>query len=174
MADLAGDRPQVVVMVLKGVKPNGQIDLQDRQVDGSARYIFEIVAEAPANPPPVGAGGSADGRWRRRVMVLAERKGGHRTHSVGGTTYYRHTRGLMDSRFEVEPGRVDSSGRLPSCDLRGFFQEAMRLGAPQHNVVAEINYVAGGDRSEPTYVFEIPGTDIRLVFNESCSLTASM
>ncbi|TVQ90598.1 MAG: hypothetical protein EA397_12260 [Deltaproteobacteria bacterium] len=171
MSEHAGDGAQLQLMSLKGVRPDGRIDLTDRQVDGSAQYIFVRPSEPPRDAPPVGAGGSIDGRWQRRVLVLAERRGSHVTRRGGPEgTHFRRSRGLLVSPFEVEAGRVDATQPPPHCDLSAIFQEAIRQGAPGENVVARVTYSAGDEGSEPSYVLHIPGTEVRLVFTASCEL----
>ena len=168
MSEHAGDGAQLQIMDLQGVRPDGQIDLTDRQVDGKAQYIFVRPSEPPRNAPPVGAGGSVDGHWRRKVLIRAERRGAHVTRRGGDGTHYRRSRGLMVTSMDIEGGQVDALSAAPQCDLSALFQEAIRLGAPGENVVARITWSGGDDRSEPSYVLHIPGTKVRMVFTASC------
>jgi hypothetical protein len=152
-----------------GVRPDGTIDVTDPQVEGQVIYFFSRPAPPPATSPPVGAGGSLDGRWTQRAMVVVERPGRQLVSNMGGETVYRLSRGLLVIESVPEAGDSAAVELGPSCPLAELFRVAIEQGAPDRNVVATIHYLSS-DAASPYYYFEIADTPFKYIFGADCRL----
>src|SRR5688500_10607865 len=90
IAAFAGEGAQLTGMSAHGVRSDGTVDLTSELLFG-ADYQFVREVKAPADAPPVGAGGSADGRYHEVIDVRLWQPGQLRHVSTGRSSYdYRH------------------------------------------------------------------------------------
>lgn len=76
---LAGPGARLEVLRTAGVRRDGTLDLTAAYSPApSATYELHRDAPAPKNAPPVGAGGSADGRWYQSLRIEAAKPGRRR------------------------------------------------------------------------------------------------
>lgn len=152
---LAGPGARLESLRATGVRRDGTMDLT-ATYDQPPHATYELHREAPAPvpAPPVGAGGSIDGRWFQSLRVDAYRAGQERQVTrIGdgvGLTYRYINRGL-----DLDEGRVTGTPDKPAvpppaCGFVRLWDEAIAQGAPAE-AVAQITYDADG------YRFNIPG-----------------
>jgi hypothetical protein len=157
----AGSGAQLTGMDAYYVRSDGTLDL-------TADYYprvdldFVIPTTAPANAPPIGAGGSADGEWYIPVEVDIFQPGQWRKVSSSGRSYTYMNRGMQ--RDVEEP---TSSERTilpdPACSFADLWAVALTKDAPS-GAVAMIDYDASG------YRFYISDVSISLQFDMDCQL----
>ncbi|MBZ0286193.1 MAG: hypothetical protein K8I30_01160, partial [Anaerolineae bacterium] len=143
------------------VHSDGTLDLPaDYYPRVSASFV--IPTTAPADAPPIGAGGSADGEWYLPVEIAIFQPGQWRkvTSSRGSYTYVNKgmQRDVNDPTSNAPMILSD-----PTCSFADLWQEAIKHDAPQ-SAVAIIEYHASG------YRFSISDVSIHLDFDMDCRL----
>lgn len=152
---LAGPGARLELLRASGVRRDGTIDLTAAWSPAPyAAYELHRDAPAPKTAPPLGAGGSADGRWYQSLRVEAAKPGRRRQVTrIGGGVAQRDwyvSRGL-----DIDVGDVSGKpGRRPvpppACSFARLWDAAVAQGAPS-DAVARVSYDAQG------YFFNIPG-----------------
>lgn len=168
VARYAGDNAQLTGLRAMFVRRDGTLDLKaGYQPAPYVEYRFRREVAAPADAPPLGAGGSADGRWHEAILVevarpwrmrYVRRTGGE----SGGANYQYYSRG-MERRVDAPSGReADPALPAPACSFRRLWDEAIARGASPA-AVAIIEYQRDG------YTFNIPGARLLLRFDPRCA-----
>lgn len=152
---LAGPGARLESFRASGVRRDGTLDLTARYTPAPlASYALHRPAAAPDPAPPLGAGGSPDGRWYQAVRVDAYRPGQQRqVTSVGGGIGVRYryvNRGLDLDEGAVTGAPDEPAITPPACTLARLWADAAAAGAPAE-AVAQISYDGDG------YRFNIPG-----------------
>jgi hypothetical protein len=149
------------------VRRDGTLDLKaDYRPAPYVDYRFRREVAAPADAPPLGAGGSADGRWHEAIQVEVARP--WRMRSVrrtggeyGGANVQYFSRG-MERRVDAPSGRApDPALPAPACSFRQLWDEAVARGASPA-AVAIVEYERDG------YTFNIPDARFVLRFDPRC------
>lgn len=151
----AGPDARLERIYASGVRRDGTLDLTaDFAPAPSATYEFHREAEAPSPAPPVGAGGSTDGRWFRSLRIEALKPGKRRqTTRIGGGSAERFwyvSRGLDLHEGDITGVPSQAAIPTPACSLASLWARAIAQGAPP-DAVARIRYDARG------YALAIPG-----------------
>ena len=125
---------------------------------------FVIPTTAPANAPPIGAGGSTTGQWYLPVDIDIFSPGQWRNVSGSSVSYTYVNKGM--ERDVSDPTSSDQTILSdPTCPLAALWQEAVKHDAPQ-SAVAIISYDTGG------YNFSINDVSVYLQFDPDCQLTS--
>lgn len=164
----AGAGVQLLSFTAVQVAADGRLDLRAAHVPAPrASYSFMRHAAAPDNAPPLGAGGSEDGRWWQQVEVRLSRPGQrHRVRSIGagGQASYQYVnRGMQRIESAASGRRPGRPVPAPRCALRDLWAAAIARGVPAQ-AVATIEYDATG------YAFSIPGTRWSFDFDGDCRM----
>ncbi len=151
----AGPGARLESLRATGVRRDGTMDLT-ATYSPAPHVTYELHREAPAPDPapPVGAGGSADGRWFQSLRVDAYRAGQERqvtrTGNGVGLTYRYINRGLDLDEGSVSGAPDKPVAPPPACSFARLWEDAVAQGAPA-DAVAQISYDMNG------YRFNIPG-----------------
>lgn len=168
VAAFAGADARLLSIDARFVRSDGTLDLEaDYRPSPNVQYRFLREVPAPANAPPVGAGGNADGRWYEQVQVDVSRPWEFRSvRSIGGSgsaTYQYFNRG-MQRRADPPSGRAPAAtAPAPACAFSRLWAEAVAQGAPE-NAVARIEYDVRG------YEFRIDDLRFSMRFAADCSV----
>lgn len=164
---LAGPGARLELLRAAGVRRDGTLDLTAAYSPApSATYELHRDAPAPKTAPPVGAGGSTDGRWYQSLRVEASKPGRRRqvTRIGGGVAqhywYVSHGLDLDAGDVTGKPGQRPAPP--PVCTFARLWNAAIAQGAPK-DAVAQIRYDARG------YTFNIPGIFNRR-FGADCTM----
>jgi hypothetical protein len=146
------------------VRSDGTLDLN---ADFYPRVDLEflIPTTAPANAPPIGAGGSADGEWYIPVDIDIYQPGQWRRVSGGSTSYTYVNKGMqrdVDDPVSWERTLLPD----PTCSFADLWAVALTKDAPS-SAVAIIEY------DERGYSFRISDVSISLYFDMDCQLIDS-
>lgn len=155
---VAGAGARLESIQAAGVRRDGTLDLTARYTPAPrATYALFRDAAPPDPAPPVGAGGSLDGRWYQSLRIEAYRPGQRRqvTRITGNSRmqYSYVNRGLDIDEGSVS-GKAGTAVPPPACRFDRLWADAIAGGAPA-DAVARIDY---DDRG---YVFNIPGVFLR-------------
>lgn len=153
----AGAGAQLVELRAIGVRADGTVDLSVEPARGNVRYQFVREVPAPADAPPVGAGGSLDGRYHEEVTVALYQPMFRRVTSSGAEWDYRHLG--MERERTVSPGAPPPAAPATSCRLAELWKELR--GAPA-SAVALARYADG------VWQLDIRDTPISARFDASC------
>jgi hypothetical protein len=158
----AGDGAQVTEISAYYVRSDGTLDLT-ASYHPYVEYEFVRKVPAPADAPPVGAGGTVKGGWFEPVTVKAYEPGKWWSVHSGNSTYSYMNRGMerKASRPTSSPSPVLP---VPKCSFKTLWSAAAERGAST-DAVATIIYRSTG------YRFSVRDTDIDLNFNNDCHLT---
>lgn len=119
-----------------------------------------IPTSAPADAPPIGAGGTVDGKWFIPVDIDIYQPGQWRKVSGGNLSYTYMNRGMQ--REVNDPTSADQIILPdPTCSFADFWAEVLKHDAPQ-SAVAIIDYDQNG------YEFNISDVSINLEFGMDC------
>ena len=157
-----GPGAELVDMECRGVREDGTIDLN--QTWGSCEYDFvRQLAEPPADAPPVGAGGSPDGRWFVATRVNVYQPGQWRHVTTGSSEYDYQHQGMEKS--DGTPSGTPSGEAIPApaCKFADLWAIAKQNGAPS-GAVADIDYDKDG------YEFDIRDAGVDLDFGTDCAV----
>lgn len=141
-----------------GVRRDGTLDLTAGYVPAPrATYSLYRDAPPPDPAPPVGAGGSLDGRWYQSLRIEAYRPGQRRQVTrISGSSRMRYS--YVNRGLDVDEGSVSGKAGTavppPACRFDRLWADAIAQGAPP-DAVAQIDYDDDG------YVFNIPGVFLR-------------
>lgn len=164
MQAFAGEEARLVKFEAQFVRSDGTLDLTATYTP-SPRVDVEFMREvdAPADAPPLGAGGG--GTWYERITIEAYTLNqARRVTSFTGSsrltyTYVNEgmTRTVSSNPQTAEPVFLEP----PTCPFEGLWRSALAQGAPAE-AVAIITYDKDG------YAFSIRDADISLEFGMDC------
>lgn len=169
VAAFAGAGARLTGLDARLVRSDGSLDLKaDYRPSPSARYHFVRDIAAPADAPPIGAGGAVDGRWHESVQVTVSRPwqfrsvrrtGGPR----GGASAQYFSRGMERSVDPPSGQPAAATVAAPACPLRRLWDAAIAHGAPA-TAVANIRYDHRG------YEFRIDALRFVMQFGADCAV----
>jgi hypothetical protein len=166
VADYAGTGAQLLSINAYYVRSDGTMDLTVDTYHPYVEYNFVREVPAPADAPPVGAGGSFSGKWYEPVEIKAS-KPGQWFHVDAGSSEYDY----MNKGMERETSRPTSSQQsivpTPKCTFARLWQTAMQVKEVPKSAVATIEYNYDG------YDFRIGDLSIWMKFDMDCRLTTS-
>lgn len=143
------------------VRSDGTMDLTADYYP-HAGLEFVIPTTAPADAPPIGAGGSTSGKWYIPVDIDIAQPGQWWHVTSGSSEYSYMTKGM--EREADDPTSSDQTLLAdPTCPFATLWQEAIKHDAPQ-SAVAIIRYDADG------YDFTISDVSVYLEFDANCKL----
>ncbi len=150
------------------VGADGTMDLTAKY-NANTTYKFYREVPTPKDAPPVGAGGSAAGKWYEPVEADVYQPGQWRHVSkMGGgvNAEYDYSNKGIDLNRDDPTATPDTFIDDPKCSIKDFWKIANQKGAPAGSV-ATINYDDSG------YGFSISNTDVNLQFNKDCTLNTN-
>ncbi len=161
----AGSGSQLVSLVASYVRSDGTMDLTATYTPGpNTEYKFVREVPRPTNAPPVGAGGTKNGKWYEAVTINVYQPGQTSyVRSFGGnvSTSYSYTNEGMEK--DVDDPTTNPDGPVlpdPKCSFVDLWKQAIKKDAPK-DAVAVITY------SENGYDFNITGT-MDMQFDTNC------
>jgi len=167
VSDFAGDEAKLISLEAKFVKSDGTMDLTASYHARTDYKFMRQLDEAPADAPPIGAGGSLDDVWYEPVRVSAYDPGQVRhVTSMGGN--YSYSGNYVHKGMEIDVGKPVSKLNdplldIPVCSFGSLWEKAIEKGAPK-DAVAMITY------GEEGYEFVIGDAKIYLLFDDNCQL----
>jgi hypothetical protein len=164
IAAFAGDGFHLTSLHARGVRRDGTIDLNRPRYEGSVGVEGFREVPAPADAPPVGAGGSLDGRYWETVRVDLYEPGQWRTVRGGGrsSSSWRHLG--MAREPMVQPTRPTQKALdAPTCATKALFDALVAKGAPE-SAVAILRYGEGG------FELSVQDTPFEARFSPTCQL----
>lgn len=165
VAAYAGEDVQLISMDVYYIRSDGTLDLTATSYHPRVEYEFVQTVPPPADAPPVGAGGSANGIWYAPITIQAYEPGQWRSVSrIGGgvSTEYTYMNKGMEREVNDPTSNRQSIVPFPQCSFANMWQEALKLDAPE-NAVAIISYDYTG------YDFRISDAGIFLRFSQDCT-----
>ncbi len=168
VTDYAGAGAKLLAIKAYYVRSDGTMDLT-ASYSPSPRVSYEFVrelAEAPADAPPIGAGGANTGPWYEPITIEAYQPGQWRSVSrIGGGVSLKYS--YMNKGMERKTSKSTSSAQRiaasPECAFADLWKVAITKDAPK-SAVAIIQYDANG------YGFSISGLSVNLQFGMDCKL----
>jgi hypothetical protein len=119
--------------------------------------------KAPANAPPIGAGGANTAPWYEPIEIHLYQPGQWRKVSSSSGSYTYVNKGMERSVDDAENGLSHPIVPPPTCPFAQLWSVAMTKDAPAE-AVAIIQYDAEG------YSFSISGLSVYLEFDMDCKL----
>lgn len=163
----AGEGAQLTSIDANYVRSDGTLDLTASSYLPRATYEFVRELDAPPpDAPPIGAGGSVNGRWYEPVEIAVYQPGQWRSVTrIGGGVSNSYTYMNQGMQREVDDATSSPEPILPdpTCSFADLWQVALKQDAPA-DAVAIIDYEADG------YSFNISGASIYLQFDQQCKL----
>lgn len=156
-----GDGAELMQMSSTYVKSDGTQDLTTELYYARSDYEFVREVPAPDNAPPIGAGGSASGRWYQVTHVDIFDPGQWR--QVTGTNNYSYLHKGMALDVDTPTGTKPDTIALPQCAFSLFWEHAIAEGIPA-DAVARISYDDDG------YDFYITDLNYRASFDTRCQV----
>lgn len=151
------------------VRADGTMDLSAKYRPTAEYEFYRELPEPPKDAPPVGAGGTVNGKWYEQVEADVYEPGQWRhVKSVGGgvsTEYSYSNKGIDLDRSSTPTATPPEFIEDPQCEIKKFWDEAIKKGAPK-DAVARVSYDKQG------YEFRISDADINLEFGNDCKLIA--
>jgi len=149
------------------IRSDGTMDLTVQTYRPNVNYQFyKELAEPPKDAPPVGAGGTADGKWYEPVDADVYEPGQWRhVKRMGGgvSTEYSYVNKGIDLDRSTPITNPSEFVDDPTCSIADLWEAAIKKGAPA-SAVASVDYDSGG------YVFSISDANIRMEFDFDCKL----
>lgn len=158
IAAYAGEGAQLISISAYYVKSDGTLDLTE---DYYPRVSYEFAREVPRpdDAPPVGAGGSAGGKWYESIEIEAYQPNQWRR--VSGSQNYTYMNKGMEREVNSPQTLSVTFIPPPACSFADLWAVAMTRDAP-HDAVATIDYDVDG------YDFRISDVSISLQFDAEC------
>jgi hypothetical protein len=157
--DYAGEGALLTGFDAYFVRADGTLDLTAEYYP-RVSVTFVIPTDAPADAPPIGAGGAMDGKWFIPVTIDIYQPGQWRKVTSNSLSYTYVNRGMQ--RDTDDPTSADQLILPdPSCSFAKMWTEAIKRDAPS-SAVAIIDYDAYG------YHFRISDVSISLEFGLNC------
>jgi hypothetical protein len=154
-----GDGAELIEMSSTFVKSDGTQDLTTDVYFARSDYEFVREVPPPDDAPPIGAGGSASGRWYQITHVDIHDPGQWRQ-VTGSTSYSYLHKGMALDEFTPTGNKPDTIPP-PTCPFSILWQHAIADGVPS-DAVANIAY----DNME--YEFYISDLGYRARFDATC------
>jgi hypothetical protein len=163
VTDYAGKNSHLVSIRAYYVRSDGTLDLNASNYNPYVEYKFYRELDAPPpDAPPVGAGGTVNGKWYEPVDITAYQPGQWR--SVSGTVSYTYqNQGMERETSSPTANLYDTFASTPECSFKDLWDVALKHDAPK-DAVAIIEYDANG------YSFDISGASVNLDFDLACKL----
>jgi|GEM_PF-1178719 len=150
------------------IKSDGTMDLTASYHANVTYNFYKLLAAPPKDAPPIGAGGSKDGKWYEPVEADVYEPGQFRSvMKMGGgvSTSYTYSNLGIDLDSSDPTATPNPFIDDPKCSIKDFWKEAIKQKAPA-DAVASLEYSYNTDG----YEFSIRDTDIRLDFDKNCKL----
>jgi hypothetical protein len=159
----AGDGAELTSIDAYYVRVDGTMELTAENYNPRVSYEFVREVPAPADAPPLGAGGGANSRWYEAITIDADRPGKW-WHVTSGSSEYSY----MNKGMERDTSSPTNSNPTiipdPACTFTQLWETALEHDAPRE-AVAIIRYDQNG------YDFSISDAGISLQFDSNCRLT---
>lgn len=163
--DYAGTGAELVSINAYYVRSDGTVELNATY--SPAPYVtYDFVRQldrAPANAPPIGAGGANTALWYEPVEIHLYQPGQWRKVSSSSVSYTYVNKGMERSVDNPENGLRSPVVPAPACPFAQLWSVALTKDAPAE-AVAIIQYNAEG------YSFSISGLSVYLTFGMDCKL----
>lgn len=149
------------------VSSNGTLDFEAGYNPAPhVTYTFHQLTNAPKDAPPIGAGGSINGKWMHTIDISLGKKG--RYSEVGDPSNKQidssfDSRGMDKDIGYPQPDDQEPAIAPPTCRFEDLWKVALTQKAPKE-AVARITYDKDG------YDFSISSSDIDLTFDVNCKL----
>ena len=158
---------QLISITASYVRADGTMDLNASYSPApNTEYKFVHQVAPPANAPPVGAGGNANGIWYEPVTITAYQPGKRESiyERSGNTSLSYQFVNDGYSRETDDPTSTLSDPIIPApqCNLAQFWQVAIQSYDAPPNAVATIDYTANG------YDFSIADANVFVKFDTHC------
>lgn len=147
---------------LQYVRSDGTMDLTAGYKPTATYTFYRELTEPPKNAPPVGAGGTSNGKWYEPVTAEVYEPGQWRHVESNNSEYNYMNKGIELDR-STATHLPSAFVEDPHCSIAEFWKVAIEKGAPSE-AVATITY---GERG---YDFRIIQTSIGLQFGHDCQL----
>jgi hypothetical protein len=163
--DYAGTGAELVSVNAYFVRSDGTVELNASYTP--APYVtYDFVRKlekAPANAPPVGAGGANTDPWYEPIEIHLYQPGQWRKVSGSSVSYTYVNKGMQRSVDDAENGLRHPVVPPPTCPFSQLWSVAVTKDAPAE-AVAIIQYNSDG------YDFSISGLSVHLEFGMDCKL----
>lgn len=166
----AGPNSRITSMTADLVNSDGTLNLKAKYGTRRATVTYDFfnqLSEPPADAPPIGAGGSPDGKWYEPVRVTITQPGENRyMHRISQGYSFKGNYLHQGMEKSTSPAVGEAWGKLidaPTCPFKPFWDKAIELRAPKE-ALASITY------SETGYRFSIDDTNIDLQFGLDCQI----
>lgn len=157
-----GESAELMGMSSTFVKSDGTQDLVTELYVATTNYEFVREVPTPDNAPPIGAGGSPDGKWYQVTDVDIFRPGQWR--QVTGSSEYTYLhKGMALDPYDPRGSKPDTIP-MPRCSFATLWERALQDGVPE-SAVAMIDYDADG------YDFSISDLGYYAEFDVDCRYT---
>jgi hypothetical protein len=144
------------------VRSDGTLDLTATNYNPRVDLEFVVPSGPPADAPPIGAGGAADGKWFIPVDIDIYQPGQGR-HVSSSSVSYSYVNQGMDRDTSTATSNEPTVLPDPTCSFADMWVEAFKHDAPE-TAVATIDYDSEG------YRFSISDLSIWLNFDMKCQL----
>ena len=163
--DYAGTGAELVSIKAYYVRSDGSTELNATYSPApNVDYNFvRKLDKAPANAPPIGAGGSNTAPWYEPINIHLYQPGQWRKVSSSSVSYTYVNKGMERSVDDPENGLTYPIVPAPRCQFAKLWSIALTEDAPAE-AVAIIGYDANG------YDFSISGLSVYLKFDVDCNL----
>jgi len=163
--DYAGAGAELVSISAYYVRSDGTVEL-NASYTPAPYIIYEFVRKmdkAPANAPPIGAGGANTAPWYEPIEIHLYQPGQWRQVKSSSVSYTYVNKGMERSVDDPENGLNHPIVPPPACPFAKLWAVALTKDAPAE-AVAIIQYDADG------YDFSISGLSVYLKFDMDCKL----
>lgn len=166
----AGVGARLVSVEARSVHMDGTLNLMETYVPSpSVNYVFVADAVSDKKSPPPGVLSQENDRTKQKVTIVLSRPGEiryvTRTSASGRSRYNYVNYGMKREEFGAGTASSLETAGIPTCLFTDLWKVALQKKtdlSPQ--TVASITYAAN------EYHFEIPGTDVDLLFSANCRL----
>ena len=148
------------------IRSDGTMDLSAKYNAKTEYKFYRELAQPPKDAPPVGAGGTVNGKWYEPVSAEVYEPGQWRhVTKMGGSvsTEYDYMNKGIDLDRDDPTATPQKFVDDPKCQIKDFWKIAIEKGAPA-SAVARVDY------DDSCYEFRISDADISLIFTNSCKL----
>jgi hypothetical protein len=161
----AGAGAELISVSAYYVRSDGTVEL-NASYSPAPSVDYEFVRKldkAPANAPPIGAGGANTAPWYEPIEIHLYQPGQWRQVSSSNVSYTYVNKGMERSVDDPENGLSHPVIPPPACPFAKLWAAALTKDAP-NDAVAIITYDAEG------YNFSISGLSVYLKFGADCKL----
>lgn len=158
------------------VRSDGTMDLTAKNYRPTVKYEFyRELTTPPKEAPPIGAGGTKEGKWYEPVTADVYEPGQwrHVTSMGGGVSRsYSYSNKGLDLDRGTPTTSVPKFIEDPKCSIKDFWLVAIKKGAPA-DAVASIDYDESGYSFDIRGALDVKGERISLEFDQNCKLKKS-